>query len=231
MDVFDLIGGERSDISDWEDGSDEESNEGLASSDQEPSEEMNSVQENNKSTGNNSSEGPVHQQAAYIAGSESFMPVDVSAFDTAVDKESAVEESLKDGTLNDDKDCVQGDAPPPLQSKDGDALNLFTINPVSKEDAKNYAPLLGMHSGVEPAGGDTDESAAGNDASPTAALSDDFSPRRATIPFLDAHPELDVLVLDNVLSERECARIVATVRGQWQVLCLIMLARAARVGT
>eukprot|EP00750_Incisomonas_marina_P008349 INCI15442.1.p1 GENE.INCI15442.1~~INCI15442.1.p1 ORF type:complete len:395 (-),score=73.56 INCI15442.1:812-1996(-) len=211
MDVFDLIGGERSDISDWEDSSDEEHDEGSEVSDQAPfadagpKQQPSSIQEDTRPTKNKNFEDMGHQQAACIAGSACCSSVDASADD----EESAAEEALKVDTCSADTDCVQAEAPPPLQSKDGDALNLFTINPVSKEDAKNYAPLLGMHSELEPAGGAFDESAAGDDSSP-AALSNAFSPRRAKIPFLDAHPELDVLVLDNVLSERECARIVAT---------------------
>ena len=235
MDVFDLIGGERSDISDWEDDDDDEDG---------------------------------HDNDDFASGDVPAVAM-VTAATVALDAASAsamTNGGEDDDNDNDDDDDDEGDEeeedgeaatlPTALvqtATHEGDALNLFTINPVSKQDAKDYPPLLGMHlccSGDADSDNGTDgtddddplqirggvdatESIAGTSApsavapattergssTPTQASSSiapgpspSPSPRRADLPFLAENPHLDVMVLDNVLTEDECARIVATVR-------------------
>ena len=208
MDVFDLIGGEMSDISSWEEEEDDEEE------DEEEVEEKREVEQlvtevTGSSTtvwiGEDKCSGVGEQreldenkdtQPSSLVSSTTNTDTPTLDSTTCTNDDVSATPSTTTTTANPAKTNTSGN---------GDALNLFTINPVSKEAAQDYAPLLGLS--VESFQRSQQHAA---------------QVTRTELPFLKKHPELDVFVLDNVLTEAECNQILATVRARFIVLVSVL---------
>jgi len=168
MDVFDLIGGERSDISDWEDEESDESEESEHDPVVQP--QVETVQPDAPAISqDNEDVAAKNEDDGATAGA--------TGHETDVVEDVEQEFSTEPGIAA-------------IKSKEGDALNLFTINPVSKADAKDYADMLGIRDSQD---------------------AEKPVPHLTVLPWVQKHPELDVLVVDNVFTPRECEDIIATV--------------------
>jgi hypothetical protein len=252
MDVFDLLGGERSDISDWEEGDarDDHDDDHADNNDLDDDDHHQRHSERRREDGDaaKESEGRPLRGAegrdAVVQGEEEDLDCERDGNtgehlpSDADDDENELEEQVATGTSGlggagvAAGDVGDGDVALPATG-DGDALNLFTINPVAKSDAKGYPRMLGLDCTVEDCaaaadGGDTPAGSASVASTPDAgnsAMANQDRGGAATLPpgtawrarrvqlnFLRRNPQLDVIVLDDVLSQDECDTIVATVR-------------------
>lgn len=224
MDVFNLLGGELSDVSDWEDEESSEDNNDCVNQACTPTKTQ--MCRNLTIVSEKETDGSKRFTLAERAETIKYANIETEEEQCeCVDMQlTGLQSTCETTTMM----PMQG----LLNSNDGDALNLFTINPATKQDAKGYPPLLGieMNSQHSSDAHTIEETEVTNNLTQVTKdrmvfLNNYCEPKLAQVEFLLQNPDLDVIVVDDLFSKAECAEMIETVRPKLKknISCHIVL--------